>query len=125
MPQTLADFRNRLSTIELGEEGIAALRKAEDTAKLDYVKAANELSSARQAAALQLDNKVMSELPPLKMEKARFVTVVEKTDESGWSEKGFNNVYFTVATNPNSPQGPLNKNCFRRRTGTLYAGFES
>lgn len=109
LPQTLADFRNRLSTIELGEEGIAALRKAEDTAKLDYVKAANELSVARQAAALQLDNKVMSELPPLKMEKARFVTVVEKTDESGWSEKGFNNVYFTVATNPNSPQGPLNK----------------
>lgn len=109
LPQTLADFRNRLSTIELGEEGIAALRKAEDTAKLDYVKVANELSSARQAAALQLDNKVMSELPPLKMEKARFVTVVEKTDESGWSEKGFNNVYFTVATNPNSPQGPLNK----------------
>lgn len=109
LPQTLADFRDRLSTIELGEEGIAALRKAEDTAKLDYVKAANELSSARQAAALQLDNKVMSELPPLKMEKARFVTVVEKTDESGWSEKGFNNVYFTVATNPNSPQGPLNK----------------
>ncbi|MEI3546459.1 MAG: DNA repair protein RecN [Alphaproteobacteria bacterium] len=109
LPQTLADFRNRLSTIELGEEGIAALRKAEDTAKLDYVKAANELSSARQAAALQLDNKVMSELPPLKMEKAEFVTVVEKTDESGWSEKGFNNVYFTVATNPNSPQGPLNK----------------
>lgn len=109
LPQTLADFRNRLSTIELGEEGIAALRKAEDTAKLDYVKAANELSSARQASALQLDNKVMSELPPLKMEKARFVTVVEKTDESGWSEKGFNNVYFTVATNPNSPQGPLNK----------------
>lgn len=109
LPQTLVDFRNRLSTIELGEEGIAALRKAEDTAKLDYVKAANELSSARQAAALQLDNKVMSELPPLKMEKARFVTVVEKTDESGWSEKGFNNVYFTVATNPNSPQEPLNK----------------
>ena len=109
LPQTLADFRNRLSTIELGEEGIPALRKAEDTAKLDYVKAANELSSARQAAALQLDNKVMSELPPLKMEKARFVTVVEKMDESGWSEKGFNNVYFTVATNPNSPQGPLNK----------------
>lgn len=109
LSQTLADFRNRLSSIELGEEGIAALRKAEDTAKLDYVKVANELSSARQAAALQLDNKVMSELPPLKMEKARFVTVVEKTDESGWSEKGFNNVYFTVATNPNSPQGPLNK----------------
>lgn len=87
LPQTLADFRNRLSTIELGEEGIAALRKAEDTAKLDYVKAANELSSARQAAALQLDNKVMSELPPLKMEKARFVTVVEKWTKAGGVKK--------------------------------------
>lgn len=109
LPQTLADFRSRLSSIELGEEGIAGLRKAEEAAKLGYIKAANELSSARQAAALQLDNKVMAELPPLKMEKAKFVTVIEKNDENGWSEKGFNTVYFTVATNPNSPQGPLNK----------------
>lgn len=109
LPQTLADFRSRLSTIELGEEGITALRKAEETAKLTYIQAANELSSARQAAALQLDNRVMAELPPLKMEKACFVTIIEKNDENGWSDKGFNTVYFTVATNPNSPQGPLNK----------------
>ena len=109
LPQTLADFRGRLSTIELGEEGITALRKAEENAKLAYIQAANELSSARQAAAFQLDNNVMAELPPLKMEKAKFVTIIEKNDENGWSDKGFNSVYFTVATNPNSPQGPLNK----------------
>lgn len=109
LPQTLVDFQQRLSTIELGEEGINQLRKAEEQAKLAYLQAANELSSARQAAALVLDGKVMAELPPLKMEKARFVTVIEKQDENGWGEKGVNNVYFTVATNPNSPQGPLNK----------------
>lgn len=109
LPQILEQFRNRLSTIELGEEGIASLRKAEETAKLGYLKAANELSSARQAAAMQLDNKVMAELSPLKMEKAKFITMIEKNDENGWSDKGFNTVCFTVATNPNSPQGPLNK----------------
>ncbi len=109
LPQTLADFRGRLSTIEMGEEGITALRKTEENAKLAYIQAANDLSSARQAAALQLDNNVMAELPPLKMEKAKFITIIEKNDESGWSDKGFNTVYFTVATNPNSPQGPLNK----------------
>lgn len=85
------------------------MRKAEEQAKLSYIRSANELSAARKAAALQLDASVMSELPPLKMEKARFVTRIEKTDEGSWNENGFDNIYFTVATNPNSPQGPLNK----------------
>ncbi len=51
----------------------------------------------------------MVELPPLKMEKAKFMTLIEKNDETGWNEKGFDSVAFTVSTNPNSPQGPLNK----------------
>ena len=109
LPDVLADFKHKLSTIELGEEGINELRRAEEQAKTDYIKAATELSSRRKAVALQLDNQVMAELPPLKMEKARFVTIVEKLDESAWNESGFDNVYFTVATNPNSPQGPINK----------------
>lgn len=109
LPGVLADFRQKLSNIEFGEEGLNKLRKAEEQAKLSYIKSANELSAARKAAALQLDASVMSELPPLKMEKARFVTRIEKTDEGSWNENGFDNIYFTVATNPNSPQGPLNK----------------
>lgn len=109
LPDVLADFKQKLATIELGEEGINELRRAEEQAKTDYIKSATELSSRRKAAALQLDNQVMAELPPLKMEKARFVTIVEKLDESAWNESGFDNVYFTVATNPNSPQGPINK----------------
>lgn len=109
LPNVLADFKQKLATIELGEEGINELRRAEEQAKTDYIKSATELSSRRKAVALQLDNQVMAELPPLKMEKARFVTIVEKLDESAWNESGFDSVYFTVATNPNSPQGPINK----------------
>ena len=51
----------------------------------------------------------MEELPPLKMEKAIFVTLWEKLPESSWSEHGTDGVSFTVSTNPNSPQGPLGK----------------
>lgn len=105
----LEKFRQELSNIELGEDGLSQLREQEEKAKQAFIQLANDLSSRRKAAALILDGKVMSELAPLKMEKAKFVTMVEKNTESSWNESGFDNVYFTVATNPNSPQGPLNK----------------
>jgi DNA repair protein RecN (Recombination protein N) len=109
LPRTLADFENKLSAIEYGEEGLQKLRRVEEEAKLNYIKQANELSAKRQTTALMLDERVMAELKPLKMEKAKFITQIEKCEESEWSSKGFNNVIFTVSTNPNSPQGPLNK----------------
>ena len=109
LPQVLADFQGRLSTIEFGEEGIENLRKAEQNARLNYLKSANELSAARIKAAAELDKSVMRELPPLKMEKARFVTQINKNDEAAWNENGFDAVAFTVATTPNSPQGPIHK----------------
>lgn len=109
LPQVLQNFKNQLNTIELGEEGMENLRKAEQEARLTYVKAANELSAARVTAAEKLDKNVMRELPPLKMEKAKFVTQINKVEDNSWNETGFDNVAFTVATNPNSPQGPINK----------------
>ena len=109
LPRVLTELKQKLNNIEFGEERLIKLRKAEDTAKLDYVKAANELSQARQQAAAKLDAAVMQELPPLKMEKAKFVTQIAKQEENLWGEGGFDTVTFTVATNPNSPQGPINK----------------
>ena len=109
LPQVLQSFEQRLSAIEYGEDGIKQLRITEENAKLEYVRQANLLSGCRQNAASELDKKIMAELVPLKMEKARFVTKFEKMDETQWSAKGFDSVCFTVSTNPNSPQGPLNK----------------
>ena len=109
LPKILNEFKQKLSNIECGDEELNNLRKKEELCKLAYIEAANELSMARKAAALKLDAAVMSELPPLKMEKARFVTIIEKNDENNWNDNGFDNIYFTVSTNPNSPQGALNK----------------
>ena len=109
LSQKLEDFRQELSSIEMGEDGLKILRQEEQSKRLAYITAANALHQARVEAAQKLDKKVMAELPPLKMDKAKFVTMVEQKGESGWSAKGFDEVCFTVATNPNSPQGPINK----------------
>lgn len=109
LSDTLDEFRRRLNSIELGEDGINRLRKIEQEKRLAYLEAAGLLHNARAEAAQKLDTAVMSELPPLKMEKARFITMVEKQSEAGWGEQGFDSIAFTVSTNPNSPQGALGK----------------
>lgn len=109
LPHILQDFQQRLNTIELGEEGIENLRKIEQKAKLAYIEEAKKLSEARRQAAAKLDENVMKELPPLKMEKAKFITRIDHLDEDLWNENGVDTIAFTVATNPNSPQGPINK----------------
>ena len=109
LADTLAEFKRRLSAIELGEDGISALREQEQQKRQAYLEAAANINKARIAAAQKLDGLIMKELPPLKMEKAKFITIIERLPENSWGETGFDNVYFTVSTNPNSPQGPLGK----------------
>lgn len=109
LPQKLQEMQQQLSSIELGEDGLLTLKKEEDTLRLQYIEKARALSTCRHKAALELDKKIMCELPPLKMEKARFVTQITELPENNWNALGIDDVCFTVATNPNSPQGPLNK----------------
>lgn len=109
LPEVLEKFKQRLNNLEMGEDGLQNLRQKEEQARLSYKEQAKELSSQRKATALVLDGKVMAELAPLKMEKAKFITQIEEQKPEEWSEDGIDKIQFTVSTNPNSPQGPLNK----------------
>lgn len=109
LPQKLEEMRQRLSALELGEEELVSLLREEERCRRDYLEKAGRLSALRRQTAAELDKRIMLELPPLKMEKARFVTMVGELPESGWGAAGIDSVCFTVSTNPNSPQGPLNK----------------
>lgn len=109
LPRKLDEMQQRLSAVELGEDRLTSLLREEERCRSDYLEKAGSLSTLRRQTAEELDKNIMRELPPLKMEKARFITLVEKLPESGWSPTGIDNVCFTVSTNPNSPQGPLNK----------------
>lgn len=109
LPRKLEEMQQRLSAVELGEDRLTSLLREEERCRSDYLEKAGSLSALRRQTAEELDKNIMRELPPLKMEKARFITLVEKLPESGWSPTGIDNVCFTVSTNPNSPQGSLNK----------------
>jgi DNA repair protein RecN (Recombination protein N) len=52
---------------------------------------------------------VMKELPPLKLEKARFHTALTTLAENEWNEHGRERIAFEVATIAGAAPGPLNK----------------
>lgn len=103
------EFAARLDLVTGGGASIAALQRACDQAQRDYIDAARALSAARQEAAARLDIAVESELKPLKLDAARFRTIVEPLDEALWSPFGMDRVEFLVSTNPGAPFAPLIK----------------
>ena len=103
------DMAVKLAAIEGGEEHIGALEQ--DVAhKADaYCAAAQALSAERQLAAGRLDAAVAGELAPLKLDAARFRTVVAPLDQGQWSAQGMDRVEFEISTNPGAPFAPLAK----------------
>lgn len=109
LPQTLEEIKLKLGNIEKDGEEIITLKGELATLKNAYLTAANNLHNCRQKAADDLNTKVQNELQFLKMGKAEFRVLIEKTDEEHWSESGFDIVCFEVKTNAGQPFGPLNK----------------
>lgn len=103
------EFCRRLNLIEDGSQRLTGLVKAAEAARAAYRAQARELSAARQKAAESLDRAVMAELPPLKLEKARFETSVTSLSEEVAGPEGMDAVAFHVATNPGSAAGPMAK----------------
>jgi len=100
------ELRGRLDRIEKGEEHLNDAQMAVRTAQAAYDAASQALSAARRDASGKLDQAVMAELAPLKMDRAVFLTEVS---EAGAGPSGVDDVTFTVATNPGAPAGPLAK----------------
>jgi DNA repair protein RecN (Recombination protein N) len=109
LPALLDELAGRLDRLESGGAGIARLALAVEETHRAYRDAARMLSDARTAAAGRLDLAVETELKPLKLDAARFRTVVEQLDEAQWSPAGMDRVEFLVSTNPGAPFAPLIK----------------
>jgi DNA repair protein RecN (Recombination protein N) len=109
----LADHAARLAAqlAAIDDQGgrLAQLTRDEAAARQSYLEAAETLSAARAEAARRLDAAVNTELPPLKLDKARFATRLDRLAESDWGENGLERVVFEVATNPGMPPGALNR----------------
>lgn len=109
----LPDLRQRLSdklAVAQDRSGaVERLQQAERLARDEFLEAAKELAAARREIAARLDAAVNAELPPLRLENARFVTRIEELEESGWTADGIERISFLVSTNPGAPEGPLGK----------------
>jgi DNA repair protein RecN (Recombination protein N) len=99
-------LRARLAALDAGEAGIARLTRAVAEARAAQGAAADALSVSRRAAAVALDGLMAAELPPLKLDRAVFLTRVEAGDPG---PDGADAVAFTVSTNPGLPPGPLDR----------------
>ena len=107
VPQLAQNLRTKLDRLDQSDADLADLRAVVSAAEAAYEAAAHRLTQARKTAAVTLDQAVMAELAPLKMDRAVFTTGVAMATADG--AEGRDVVAFEVATNPGAPSGPLAK----------------
>lgn len=107
LPTLLASLQSRLAALETGAAEVESLERAVATARAHFVAACTRQTEARRAAAQKLDRAIARELPPLRLERARFVAEVAALDEAAWGIGGADQVRFLISTNPGQPPGPL------------------
>jgi DNA repair protein RecN (Recombination protein N) len=99
----------KMELMEAGEEGLCLLESDLARKSADYRAAAEKLTAQRREAAGRLDHAVAAELAPLKLDSARFRTLVDPLPESQWGPGGADRVEFEISTNPGAPFAPLTK----------------
>jgi len=108
LPALAEKYAGELADLSDGRSRVAQLEKVFAAAQGEYASAASALTAARRRAAEELAGAVNAELPPLKLERARFSAEVV-SDERAVSADGYDRVEFVVQTNPGSRPGPLMK----------------
>ncbi|KAF0232300.1 MAG: DNA repair protein RecN [Beijerinckiaceae bacterium] len=108
LPALAAKYAGDLDALDHGEAQLAALeQRAREAEALARAKASH-ISDIRRNAAAALDEAIAAELPPLKLDRARFITEID-SDPTRLEATGFDRIEFHVATNPGSRPGPMMK----------------
>jgi DNA repair protein RecN (Recombination protein N) len=109
LPALLDTLCARLAALDTGAAEVAALEQAVQRAREAYTESAALLAAARRAAATRLDRAIARELPPLRLNKARFRADVAVAEEADWGPGGTDLVRFLIATNPGQEFAPLGR----------------
>lgn len=109
LPAFVARLETELAALDQGEARLEELTAATVAAREAYAGAAMSLSESRKAAAERLDEEVLAELAPLKLDKARLITRIETVGVYDGGPHGIERVAFWVRTNPGTEPGPLMK----------------
>ena len=104
--QTLA---SRLAAIEDSSGMLCKLRETAQKWQDYYMDMSSQLDTSRKTAAINLDQAVLAELPPLKLDNARFATAITPLDDEQWGPSGTNTVRFEASTNKGMNAGPIDR----------------
>ena len=107
LPAYLAGLSLRLAALETGTVELDTMARDAADARRGFAAACAKLTEARKEAATRLGEAIGRELPPLRLDRARFVVEVLPLDETGWSAGGADRVQFLISTNPGQSPGPL------------------
>src|SRR5687768_15816654 len=112
-PDSLAaladELAAKLDALQAGERSLAELERRVRDSRAAYDLEAERLTQLRIAAAARLDSAVALELAPLKLDSARFRTLIEPLAEAQWAARGRDRVEFEVSTNPGAPFASLTR----------------
>jgi DNA repair protein RecN (Recombination protein N) len=109
LSELLSELQNKLAAISDGGRSLEDLEASLAGAKKSYIAAAEALRAKRSKAAKALDKAVAGELAPLKLDAARFETLLEELSEEHWNKGGMDRIEFLISTNPGAPLAPLGK----------------
>ncbi|WP_430414222.1 DNA repair protein RecN [Parasphingorhabdus sp.] len=105
----LVELDSRLAAISDGGKSLEALEARLAETKQSYIAAAEALRAKRTKAAKALDKAVAGELVPLRLDAAKFKTLLEEMPEERWNSNGMDRIEFLISTNPGAPLAPLGK----------------
>jgi len=101
------EVSRKLSEMENKDEVLSKLRKELAESGEEYVRTARIISKKRYEAARKLEKIVEAEINDLAM-RASFRIEVSGTDEqANWTASGFDQIAYTISTNPGEPLRPL------------------
>ncbi len=109
LSELLAELQSKLAAISDGGKSLEELEASLASVKQSYTETAMALRTKRLKAAKALDKAVAGELVPLKLDSARFETLLEELPEERWSANGMDRIEFLISTNPGAPLAPLGK----------------
>jgi len=109
LPEYLQELRGKLEALETGAADIVELTRETESRRAAYIEAAAALSTLRETAAARLTKALALELPPLKLDRARFVVEQTRLPETAWNARGTDSIRFLIATNPGDTPGALDK----------------
>lgn len=109
LPELHENLAKQLADMDDQSGILSRLTAQESAAAHHYHALAEQVSHSRQQTALNIDHAIMGELPPLKLESARFLTVITKLEEHKWSQAGWDKIRFEASTNPGTEFGPIDK----------------